>query len=533
MRDKLEKQFKYIKNFWVERSKKQKILLVSLVLIGLCFCVALTNLINRPTMVPLYSNLKPVETGSIKENLDSRGIKSEITDNGKTIKVPEGQAETLMVELAAEGIPKSGNIDYSFFSNNASFGMTDNEFNVIKLDAMQNELSEMIASIEGIDEAKVMINMPEKSVFVKEGDEKATASIILQTQPGYEFNEKQIRSLYHLVSKSVPNLPTENIVIRNQYLEYFDLEESGVADNRLDQQMKIKEKIEKNIQRQVQQMLGTLMGFDKVVTLVTADIDFSQENREENLVTPVDEENMRGIAISAQRITETFTGEEGRPGGVPQASDPADSGTNQYLEGAGNNGEYEKSEETINYEVNKVRKEIVESPYKIRDLGIQVMVEPPNPEEAGSFPEERIDDIRDILSTIVRTSIDKDAGTEVTDEEIENKVVVSVQPFNGKPVLDNEDQRSVLPWWAYLVLGILVAIIAALVFLWTRSVKSREQIEEVETLEHHTQETDTSMNMKVEMEPFEHRKQLEVFAKEKPEQFAELLRTWLADDEEA
>ena len=55
-------------------------------------------------------------------------------------------------------------------------------------------------------------------------------------------------------------------------------------------------------------MLGTLMGQDKVVVSVTADIDFTQENREENLVTPVDEENMEGIAISAQKITETYTG---------------------------------------------------------------------------------------------------------------------------------------------------------------------------------------------------------------------------------
>ncbi|MFS0643497.1 flagellar basal-body MS-ring/collar protein FliF [Siminovitchia sp. 179-K 8D1 HS] len=533
MRDKLEKQLKYIKDFWVERPKKQKILLVSLLIIGLCFCVVLAYIFNRPAMVPLYTNLKPAETGSIKENLDSRGVKSEITDNGTTIKVPKEQAETLLVDLAAEGIPNSGNIDYSFFSNNASFGMTDNEFNVIKLDAMQNELSEMITSIEGVEDAKVMINIPEKSVFVKEEDEKASASVILQTKPGYEFNEKQIRSLYHLVSKSVPNLPAENIVIRNQYLEYFDLEESGIADNRLDQQMKIKEKIEKNIQRQVQQMLGTLMGFDKVITLVTADIDFSQENREENLVTPVDEENMRGIAISAQRITETFSGEGGQAGGVPQAGDPADSGANQYVEGAGNNGESEKSEETMNYEVNKIRKEIVESPYKIRDLGIQVMVEPPNPEAAGSFPEERIDDIRDILSTIVRTSIDKESGADITDEDIEDKVVVSVQPFNGKTVMDEKEESGLLPWWAYVVLGVLVAIIAALIFLWIRSAKSREQEEEMEFLEHLSEEADTDMNLKGEHDPFEHRKQLELFAKEKPDKFAELLRTWLADNEEA
>ena len=39
-------------------------------------------------------------------------------------------------------------------------------------------------------------------------------------------------------------------------------------------------------------------------------------------------------------------------------------------------------DDTINYEVNRIRKEIVESPYKIRDLGIQVMVEPPEAENA-------------------------------------------------------------------------------------------------------------------------------------------------------
>ena len=49
------------------------------------------------------------------------------------------------------------------------------------------------------------------------------------------------------------------------------------------------------------------------------------------------------------------------------------------------NGDYEKIEDTINYEVNRIRKEIVESPYKIRDFGIQVMVEPPEAENPNSF----------------------------------------------------------------------------------------------------------------------------------------------------
>ena len=91
---------------------------------------------------------------------------------------------------------------------------------------------------------------------------------------------KQIKSLYHLVSKSIPNLPTDNIVIRNQFLEYFDLDNDQLTWRRIIQnKCKIKERIERDIQRQVQNMLGTLMGYDKVVASVTADIDFTQENR--------------------------------------------------------------------------------------------------------------------------------------------------------------------------------------------------------------------------------------------------------------
>lgn len=37
-----------------------------------------------------------------------------------------------------------------------------------------------------------------------------------------------------------------------------------------------------------------------------------------------------------------------------------------------------KNSNKINYEVNRIHKEIAESPYKVRDLGIQVMVEPPD-----------------------------------------------------------------------------------------------------------------------------------------------------------
>src|SRR5690625_6776793 len=93
---------------------------------------------------------------------------------------------------------------------------------MIKLDAMQTELANLIKGIEGISDANVLITLPKESAFINEGSQEASAAIRIDTEPGYQFKGNQIEALYHLVSKAVPNLPNDNMMIINQYSEYFD-----------------------------------------------------------------------------------------------------------------------------------------------------------------------------------------------------------------------------------------------------------------------------------------------------------------------
>ncbi|TQR07756.1 flagellar basal-body MS-ring/collar protein FliF [Psychrobacillus soli] len=529
MNERIKKITNDISLFWKSRTKTQKGTMIGSVVAVILLAAILTYFFTKTEFVPLYSDVSPSEIGRIKETLDAQGVPNEIAAGGTSISVPAGQVDALLVQLAAEGFPQSGMIDYSFFSQNAGFGMTDNEFNVLKLASMQTELANLIKGVKGIKDAQVMITLPEESVFLSQSNDAASAAIILNTEPGYQFTESQITSLYNLVSKSIPNLSTENITIRNQYLEYFDMAQAnnGVGGTSVTDQMTIKKTIERDLQRQVQTMLGTLMGQDKVVVSVTTDIDFKQENREENLVQPVDEENMAGIEISAQRISETFTGNNPVAGGTPQAEDATDNFTN-YVEGSTANGDYERTEDMINSEVNRIRKEIVESPYKIRDIGIQVMVEPPNPEDTASMPAGVQGDIEQILATIIRTSIDKEEVGELTEDQLQEKIVVSVQAFNGKSAATAET-TSTIPWWMYVVVGILLAAIILLVIFFVRS--RRKDEEEQIILEEQREELKIDdINDEKETEATLRRKQLEKMAKDKPEDFAKLLRTWIAED---
>ncbi|WP_332648425.1 flagellar basal-body MS-ring/collar protein FliF [Lysinibacillus sp. 54212] len=531
MNERLTKVKSDSSRFWTSRTKNQKGALIGILVAVVAVAGMLTYFSTRTTMVPLFAEISASEVGQISEVLTSQGVTYEVAPGGTNILVPEDQKDQLTVSLASQGYPESGGISTSFFTENAGFGMTDNEFNVIKKAATETEIANLVKRVQGVKDAKVNITVPEEGIFLESSQEEATAAVLLTTDPGVKFTDEQIKTLYSLVEKSVPKLSTENIEISNQYAEYFDLNSvttDGNSTETPEGQMAIKKQIERDIQRQIQNMLGTMMGQDKVVVSVTTDVDFKKENREENRVEPVDEENMKGIAISAQTITETYSGNGALAGGTPEAGNETDNFTD-YQEGITGNGDYERVEETINNDVNRIRREIQESPYKIRDIGIQVMVEPPVADDPASLGENVQTDIEQMLGTIVRTSIDKEAGGDLSEEAINQKIDVSVQQFYGKdPSLTESD--SVIPWWVWVVVGILLVAIGLLVFFMLRSRKRKQREEELNIIEQQQELMVEDISEEKETEATVRRKQLEKMAKDKPDDFAKLLRSWIAED---
>lgn len=533
MKEKLVKVTDTAKTIWTKRSKGQKLLLIVSLIALVCIIAAVSWFTSKTEYVPLYNNLSIQETSQIKTELETRKIPYKLENGGTTITVPKESADDLLVDLAGLGIPDSGSIDYSFFSENSSWGITDNEFDMMKLDATQTELSNLIKSIDGIDDAKVMINMPKDQMFVSEKPEEASASIVINTKPGYQFKGNQIESLYHLVSKAVPNLPEDKIVITNQYFEYFDKETDTKNGNIKDYnyQQTVKSDIERDIQRRLQQMVGAMVGQEKAIVSVTADIDFTSENRVEELVEPVDLENMEGLPVSIESVHETYSGKP-TEGGVAGTGDEDVPGY-QATE-TDENGDYKLVKETINNEFNRIRKEIVESPYKIRDLGIQVAVDSAvdrkgkdvqllNQQEQTKVQ----DGITSILDSMITTSIDKEYG-EIDPEE---KISIVFQEFSGT----NEDvqpKAPIIPMWIYIVGGILLVAIVILVIFLVRNKKKAEveSYEETDEIAFTTEESEVPDIEKVESESTVRKKQLEKMAQDKPEEFTKLLRSWISED---
>jgi flagellar M-ring protein FliF len=518
---------------WNSISKKNKFIYSGLFIFAVLALSLTIYFVSKPDYVPLFTNeLSQQEIGDIKTELDRQGFTDyRLENNGTSISVPAEEAPNLLVTLAAKGLPKTGTISFSEMTKDLKFGATDRQLDAMEKEALQGQVSDLLTHVSGVKSAQVVISTPEDSLFVRPDDkEQATASVVVELEPGVELEAKQIQTMYHLVSKSIPNLPKENIIMTDQSGQGLDdtSEDTLLSDN-YSKQRQIQHEVETDIQRDLQNMLGTIMGHDKVLIQAFVRLNFDQVKQEENLVEPVNKETNEGIVISSEEISKTYKGQADSTGtaGTGETDVPG-----YAAEGSAQGSSSEELEKRINYEVNRVTRSIVQSPYKIDDLTINVGVEPPNPKDPNSLTADTQANIEKVLANVVRTALSD--NPDLTDETIASRITVFPREFSGRSAAPEEEAApaQLSKWW---LIGLAAAggllLLSLIIFFIVRRRKKNNELEDLEPFPVlPPQEAKSREEMDEEEEKAAIKKEIEQMAQQQPEVFVGLLRNWLSKD---
>lgn len=472
---------------------------------------------SRPEYVPLFTNMDAKDAGEVAGKLKEMKVPYEIGGNGTAIMVSSKDVYRIRLDLASQGLPR-GNKGFEVFDQ-TKFGTTEFQNKVYLLQALQGELTRTIEQMDEVEKARVHIVLPEDSLY-KKNEKPATASIMLKLRPSAQLSREQIKGIVNLAAHSIQGLKPENITVVDSYAKVLNdpNETNNTAGPATLTQLELTKKVQEDLQKNVQSLLEQVLGSGKAAARVSVELNFDQRTMDKQTFDPVVDD--KGIIRSSQESSENYKGTSNAPGGVPGTA------TNipGYVTSTNNQSNYEKKETTRNYEINETKEKVVSAPGSIKRLTVAVLVD-------SNMDKAQQDSLmRTVASTV---GINPARGDAISVESISFNTELADKQRKEEEAAKFQDK---LIFWAKILVPLL-SIVAIVAFMLYRRRKEEEAAAEaemdelaaalaVEAAPEEISEADTPEDN----ERKQQRETIEKFAKAKPEDVAQLLKTWLNDE---
>ncbi len=340
-------------------SKRLSILVVAVVI--LISIVAFVLFVNQKEYRTLFSNLSAEDAGEIVAVLQEKKIPYKVSSAGDSILIPAEYVSELRLNLAASGLPRGGGVGFEIFDNK-NFGVTDFVQQLNYQRALQGELSRTINGLDEIQHSRVHVVIPKKSLFV-EKQAKPTVSVIIKLKTGRRLQASQVEGIAFLVAGSVEGLSPEEVMIVDSGGNILSAARSGSQlSKRTDSQMEFQRNVEKNLANRIQTMLEKVVGEGKVVARVSAVLDFRVMEKTEESYDP-EEPVVRSLHRRSEKSSTPVSG------GESTVSSTRGFSTKFY------GTDHEKTDEIVNYEINRVISKTVMPVGEVEKLSMAVLVD--------------------------------------------------------------------------------------------------------------------------------------------------------------
>jgi flagellar M-ring protein FliF len=259
-------------------------------------------IVSRASYSVLYSGLAPEEAGQVIEKLDQRNIPYRLRGGGGTVLVPTGKVYSSRIELASEGLPRSGSVGFEIFDKTV-FGMTEFVQKINYRRALEGELAKTISQMEEVEGVRVHIVVPERTLF-RSDEGVATASVVLRVNPARPLEGRHIEGIAYLVASSVEGLEPDRVTILDSR---GTLLSRGFSDGqpRPGEGLEMKKQVEAYLEDKAQTLLDGVLGPGKSVVRVSVVLNLEQIERNTEHYDP------ENAAVRSEERVENSDGEGG------------------------------------------------------------------------------------------------------------------------------------------------------------------------------------------------------------------------------
>ncbi len=567
MNEWLRRLIEQIRTTWQKWSTTQKLILVGVLGAAVLAVVLLVVFSTAPASVRVFDVpvTDPVQRTQILLRLEEEGIDASANAEGFITVADEITARRAGAILIREDLVTADVDPWDLFDVER-WTQTDFERNINLRRAIQRELELHLEALDDIDTASVNLTFPEDELFAEDQD-PVTASIVISPRPGSDIRENRtkVEGIQRLVQFAIEGLMPENITINDSSgVRLNDFENLADVDDleRRRRELQIERDIERQYIDAILTSLSAIYRRDRVeIVNLDVELDFGRRTTErqefspivtveDNPETPFSEEQfVLSIERSREEFSETFQGSginpEGPPGVEGQVP-PAFQDLDNIF------GDYDRQQTVVNNEINSevtveegtpsVRRVsaavAIDGVWRVlREEDGQIVVDAGEVQrQYTALTPEEIADARDLVEHAVGYSVAR--GDSVSVRNIQFDRTEEFQEEDAALLRQQNVQRAVL----LALLSIAILLVAFIIFrLVSREVERRRRLREEELARQHQAMREAALRSaeeegaEVEMS-VEDRARLELqedvinLARERPEDVARLVRTWLLEE---
>lgn len=537
MKDQAEKLVKSFTQFWEAQDKKRRIAYIAIIVCIILAAVIITAILNKKDYVVLYEGLETQEASEMVSLIEGMGYEARLS-NG-TITVLSGTENTIAIQLAQQEYPKSG-LNYPNLINKLGMTTTDKQTMIYNRIDVENRLSTLIGSMEGISKANVTLTDPElQDAVIPTLRQSPTASVMVYLDGIEKLSNKQIAGITLLVKCGWAGLTDENIAI----IDNFGIPQIANAQDDFDvvleetRKLALKTNLENNIKNKILELLIPAYGEDGVSVAVNMVLNFDPRVYENTDYRPEDNTNAGVLQhADAQDASGNTTVDGGIVGLERNADDTYPTGD---TDGA---GAWTDNSVSNTYLVDTYKEQGEKSGYSIDGLSISVVV------------------YRDYLSEYDRASLVSLVGNSgtVNPDDLERVVTVGYFPKYDPNLPDGDTEVRYLFGLTFnqlilvgaIVLILILVILIIMAILSGNAKKKRKAFEQqiietsglvaadgeepVDTFTFSEAgdpvEVPSLTDDQIETKEVVIRREISDFAKYSPEIVAQLLKNWMKEE---
>lgn len=466
---------------------------------------------TRPHYVTIMSGLDNKSLGQVQTQLQTLKIPNQI--NGTSVLVPAADANTARAQLAVAGLPQSGYNGYSQVST-SPIGMTDQVFNLQVLNALQENLNQTIDTMNGVENAQVFIVQPQQALFATQQPTGAKASVFVQVGAGNQLSAAQVAGIQTLVSHSVIGMAPANVSVVDQNGVTLSGATNGSAAVGTSQELALRQSLESQLQQTISSELNQILGYGNAVVAVNYDITLNRVSTSSTKYLPASGQQT-GLIASQQKSTQTSSTPNTAAGGLTGQSS-SNPGLPTYSTTSGTGASTSQStSSTTNYDNGIEQQQVVSDPMQINSIHVSVVLNAKDPA------------VNKIVETQIRQFVAGAIGA--SSGSTTRSISVSAVPFQPTQIAGlTPSSAFAVPTWAYAAAGLVVVGGGVLLVMRRRRKPADAPTSTVAGFEGPRPTDDLDMDTQTEDEQM--RDQLVRLANQKPDEFVNLLRTWLVSE---